>query len=78
MCALLARQGVHRDLSETVGEYRKRVEGHRDLPEVGALSGVIEAVAYGGAAPDAAVVQTARAHLEALRTRLRGRGAVRR
>ncbi len=78
MCALLARQGIRRDPSETVGEYRRRVDRHGDLPEVGALSAVIEAVAYGGAAPDAPVLETARGHLDALRVRLRGRGTVRR
>ncbi|MGH2372611.1 MAG: transglutaminase TgpA family protein [bacterium] len=75
MCAVLARTGLRRDPSETVGEYRRRVEDHRDLPEVGALSGVIEAVAYGGIAPDAALVQTARVHLDGLRMRLKGHGA---
>ena len=74
MCAVLARHGMRRDPSETVGEYRRRVESHRDLPEVDALSGVIEAVAYGGIAPDAALVQAARVHLDGLRTRLRGHG----
>ncbi len=74
MCAALARHGLRRDPSETVGEYRRRVETHRDLPEVGVLSGVIEAVAYGGVAPDTALVQTARAHLGGLRTKLRNHG----
>ncbi len=71
MCTMLARRGVRRDPSETVAEYRRRVTGLGNLPEVGSLSAVIEAAAYGGLEPDAAVVRSARDHLEALRARLR-------
>jgi transglutaminase-like putative cysteine protease len=78
MCTRLARAGMRRDPSETVAEYRMRVEGRADVPEVGALSGLVEAVAYGGRRADAADVETARRWLDSLRTRLRHRGTPRR
>ncbi len=71
MCAALARRGLRRGQAETVDEFRRRVEAAVPLPEVAAISTLVEAAAYGGAGPDVDAIRTARDHLDALRARLR-------
>jgi transglutaminase-like putative cysteine protease len=75
MCALLARCGLRRRPSETVGEYARRVEAERSLPEVGAISALVERAAYAGRPPDPEDIEVARRALEALGARLRRRYA---
>ncbi|MGQ0568947.1 MAG: transglutaminase TgpA family protein [Armatimonadota bacterium] len=75
MCAVLARRGVRRGPADTIEEFRSRAEASRDLPEVGEISSLVEAAAYGGSEPDEETVRMARHHLDALRVRMRqGRG----
>jgi hypothetical protein len=71
MCAALSRRGLRRGPAETVDEFRRRVESGGALPEVSAISGMVEAAAYGGADPDPDTMRTARDHLDGLRSRLR-------
>lgn len=73
MCAMLARRGWRRVPSETVDEFRRRVEASGSLPEVARLSALVEASAYGQQEPGADVLADARSHLDALGTRLRKR-----
>jgi transglutaminase-like putative cysteine protease len=80
MCGLLARRGIGRAPAETVEEYRRRVEraagAAHPLPEVGLISRLVEAAAYGAAVPDQETLQTARAALQTLAARVnRRRGA---
>jgi hypothetical protein len=71
MCAVLSRRGLRRGQAETVDEFRRRVEADGQLPEVGVLSDIVEAAAYGGADSNPDVIKTAMNHLDALRARLR-------
>ncbi len=72
MCRILARRGLRRDPTETVGEFSRRVRAHTGgLPEVEALSAMVEEAAYGGAQPGPHSAASAKALLEALRGRLR-------
>ena len=75
MCALLARRGFPRGISDTVAEHRQRVEASQSSPEVRAIGALVEATAYGGQAADENVVREARRHVDALRLRLKRRGA---
>ncbi len=78
MCAMLARRGWRRAPSETVDEFRQRVEAFGPMPEVAGLSALVEAAAYGQTEPDAEVLREARRLLDALDVRLRrGHGAPR-
>lgn len=74
MCAVLARRSLRRAPAETVEEYRRRVEraagAAQPLPEVGLISGLVDAAAYGGAEPDHQALQQARAHMRALAARV--------
>ncbi|MDR7423252.1 MAG: transglutaminaseTgpA domain-containing protein [Armatimonadota bacterium] len=69
MCALLARRGLSRAPSETVAEFRMRVEAAEPSPEVAAISAAVERVAYAGEVVTPAVVAAARAHLDRFRRR---------
>jgi transglutaminase-like putative cysteine protease len=69
MCALLARRGFPRGPSETVAEFRARVEAAGPWPEVAAISAAVEGVAYGGDAATPEAVAAARAHLDRVRRR---------
>ncbi|MDR7512057.1 MAG: DUF4129 domain-containing protein, partial [Armatimonadota bacterium] len=69
MCALLARRGLSRGPSETVAEFRMRVEAAEPSPEVAAISAAVERVAYAGEVVTPAVVAAARAHLDRFRRR---------
>lgn len=71
MCALLARRGWRRAPSETVDEFRRRVEASGPIPEVALLSALVEAAAYGQVEPTAEALEEAGRHLNALRSRLR-------
>ncbi len=71
MCAALSRRGLRRSQAETVDEFRRRVEAGGALPEVGAISALVEAAVYGGADPGPDTIRTARNYLDALRARLR-------
>lgn len=73
MCRILARRGLRRDPTETVGEFSRRVRDHTHgrLPEVEALSAMVEEVAYGGVQPGPRSAASAKALLGALRSRLR-------
>jgi transglutaminase-like putative cysteine protease len=71
MCAMLARRGLRRLPVDTVSEFRRRVEGAADLPEVGVISEAVEAAAYAGREPDDGDLETVRRALDALRYRLR-------
>jgi transglutaminase-like putative cysteine protease len=71
MCALLARRGLRRGPTETVAEFRARVETAEAWPEAAAISDAVEAAAYAGEAVTPAVVGTARGHLDRLRRRAR-------
>ena len=75
MCAMLARRGWRRAPSETVDEFRRRVEALGPMPEVAGISAMVEEAAYGREKSGAEVLEEARRHLEALGARLRrGRG----
>jgi len=71
MCAMLARRGWRRAPSETVEEFRQRVEASGPMPEVARLSALVEASVYGQEEPGAEVLAEARRHLDALGARLR-------
>jgi transglutaminase-like putative cysteine protease len=73
MCGALARRGLRRSSSETVEEFRLRVEAGGALPEVRAISALVEEAAYGGTDPGPESIRTAQQHLGALRTALRQR-----
>jgi hypothetical protein len=77
MCALLARCGLRREAGETVREFERRVSAARDLPEVTAISAIVEQAAYGGTDPDPPTVREAAGLLDALRARLRRRDGAR-
>ncbi|MDQ7841878.1 MAG: DUF4129 domain-containing protein, partial [bacterium] len=74
MCSMLARRGWRRAPTETVDEFRRRVEALGPMPEVAGISALVEEAAYGREKSGAEVLEVleeARRHLEALGARLR-------